>query len=102
MKCSFFLSQNCFAPQKYSFLCKTRQKAQELEEIRRIYQNAELKAHQNSAAGYREAIDLLQTIPWVEEAQGKSALYQSRMKEREQAEARRAAVKDQTAKRTTA
>lgn len=71
---------------------------QELGRIRRIYRDAELKTYTNSVDGYQNAISQLQTISFVTEAKEKIALYESRLTEVRELEAKRNADKEKEEK----
>lgn len=74
---------------------------EELGRIRTIYESALRKIRLNSAAGYKDAINQLQTIPFVSEAQDKIDLCEKRLAEIKEAEAKRAEVQEQTDKNDT-
>ncbi len=69
---------------------------EELSKIQRLYRAAELKTYVNSADGYREAINQLQSISYVKEAREKIAEYESRLAEAEKAEGERANDKEKS------
>ncbi len=70
----------------------------ELGRIREIYESANRKICLNSRAGYTDAINQLQTIPFVTEARDKIALCETRLAEIKETEAKRAEIQEQTDK----
>lgn len=73
----------------------------ELDRIRGIYESADRKIRLNSAAGYKDAINQLQTIPFVSEARDKIAFCETRLAEIKEAEAKRTEIQEQTDKNDT-
>ena len=73
----------------------------ELASIRSVYESAQRKIRLNSSDGYKEAISLLQTIPFVSEAGERIAFCENRLAEIKEAEAKRAEIQEQTDKNDT-
>ncbi len=72
------------------------------KEYRRIYHEAEKAACLNTAAGYAEAIELLESISFVKEAKSKTADYQTRAQELRERQAARSKEEKASGKRDTA
>ena len=73
----------------------------ELDRIRGIYESAERKICLRSVEEYSDAINQLQTIQFVNEAQDKIAFCEARLTELKKAEAKRAEIQEQTDKNDT-
>ena len=67
--------------------------------IRRIYTEAEQKIHLNSAEGYTEAIELLQSIPFVSETEERIRFCEKRLTELKDTKTRQDESKEKTDKR---
>ena len=72
--------------------------SEELNKLRAVYQTAQRKIRHNSTAGYKEAINLLQTILFVSEAQNRIEFCEARLAEIKESEAKRAEAKEQSEK----
>lgn len=75
---------------------------EELAKIRKIYRSAERQMHLNSAAGYNEAVNILQPISFVSEAREKLDYCDKRLSELKLAQSRKAEAKEQSDKKDTA